>query len=196
MDFLLDPNLAYLILLGGILLSVVALATPGSGFLEAGAVLCFALAGYAIYNLTIHWWALVILLLAIVPFVYAVRSRNKMFLGIAIALMVIGSVFVFTREGEWISIHPLAALLASSMLAVFIWFIVVKFLDTLATRPTHDLDALVGALGDARSAIQTEGSVYVNGELWSARSEKKIPAGSRIRVLRREGFVLIVEKVE
>jgi len=30
------------------------------------------------------------------------------------------------------------------------------------------------------------------GELWSARSDKPIPAGSRVRVVSREGFVLII----
>lgn len=31
MDFLLEPNIAYLILLGGILLSLMAIVTPGTG---------------------------------------------------------------------------------------------------------------------------------------------------------------------
>jgi len=34
----------------------------------------------------------------------------------------------------------------------------------------------------------------VAGELWSARSEKPIPAGSEVHVIRREGFILIVER--
>ncbi|MGZ9165580.1 MAG: NfeD family protein [Anaerolineales bacterium] len=36
--------------------------------------------------------------------------------------------------------------------------------------------------------------MQVAGELWSARSEKPIAAGNSIRVVKREGFVLIVEK--
>ena len=36
--------------------------------------------------------------------------------------------------------------------------------------------------------------VQVAGELWSAKSDKAISAGSPIRVIRRDGFVLIVEK--
>jgi membrane-bound ClpP family serine protease len=36
--------------------------------------------------------------------------------------------------------------------------------------------------------------VYVAGEMWSARSDQSIPAGSSIRVVRREGFILVVEK--
>jgi membrane-bound serine protease (ClpP class) len=52
----------------------------------------------------------------------------------------------------------------------------------------------VGQVGEARTKIEEEGSVLVAGELWSAKSEKPITAGSTIRVLRRDGFVLIVEK--
>ena len=52
MDFLLEPNIAYLILLGGILLSLMAIVTPGTGLFEVGAFFCLALAGYAVYNLS------------------------------------------------------------------------------------------------------------------------------------------------
>ncbi len=67
-------------------------------------------------------------------------------------------------------------------------------MEATSARPTHDLAGLVGQIGEARTKINDEGSVLVAGELWSARSEKPIPAGSSIRVLRREGFILIVEK--
>jgi len=47
--------------------------------------------------------------------------------------------------------------------------------------------------GEARTDILAEGSVYVNGEDWSARSKTLIPAGSKVLVLRRNGLVLEVE---
>jgi membrane-bound serine protease (ClpP class) len=66
--------------------------------------------------------------------------------------------------------------------------------EATSARPTHDLSGLIGQVGEARTRVNEEGSVFVDGELWSARSEQPIPAGSPIRVLRREGFILIVEK--
>ena len=39
MDFLLDPNVAYLILLAGVLMGFLSLVTPGTGLFEAGAAL-------------------------------------------------------------------------------------------------------------------------------------------------------------
>ena len=44
MDFLLDPNVAYLILLGAVLLAMMSLAAPGTGLFEIGAFLCIVLA--------------------------------------------------------------------------------------------------------------------------------------------------------
>jgi membrane-bound serine protease (ClpP class) len=195
MDFLLDPNIAYLFLLGGFVLAMLALATPGTGFFEVGALFSIALAGYAIYNLSINWWALLILGLSIVPFVYALQKpKRELYLFISILLLVIGSVFIFPRTGDQSSVNPIVATVASVLVAGFLWLAVRKSLEAAHSMPSHNLAGLVGQVGEAKTKIYEEGSVQVAGELWSARSEKSIPAGSSIRVVRREGFVLIVEK--
>jgi membrane-bound serine protease (ClpP class) len=195
MDFLLDPNVAYLILLGGVLLAMLSLASPGTGLLEIGAFFCMALAGYAIYNLSFNWWALLLLGMSLVPFVYAIQKPNREpFLALSILLLVAGSVFVFPRTADQAIVNPLVALIASALVAGFLWIAVRKSVEATSARPSHDLTGLVGQVGEARTKINEEGSVLVAGELWSARSAEPIPAGSTVRVLRREGFILIVEK--
>ena len=77
MDFLLDPNIAYLFLLGGVLLGLMAIITPGTGVFEVGAFFCLALAGYAVYNLSFNLWALIVLILSIIPFVYAIQKPKR-----------------------------------------------------------------------------------------------------------------------
>jgi len=195
MDFLLDPNIAYLILLGGVLLAMLALAAPGTGFFEIGAFFCIALAGYAIYNLYFNWWALILLALSIVPFIYAIQKpKRELYLGLSILLLVIGSVFIFPRTEEGAIVNPIVAIVASGLVAGFLWIAVRKSVEAASVRPSHDLEGLVGQIGEARTKVDAEGSVQVAGELWSARSEKPIAAGNSIRVVKREGFVLIVEK--
>ncbi|RPI94129.1 MAG: hypothetical protein EHM40_07655 [Chloroflexi bacterium] len=195
MDFLLDPNIAYLILLGAVLLAMLALASPGTGMFEIGALFAIALAGYAIYNLSFNWWALVLLGLGIPPFFYALQKPNRqLYLVLAILLFIAGSVFVFQRTEEQAMVSPLVAVAGSGSLALLLWFAVRKSVEASSMRPSHDLTALVGQIGEARTKVGNEGSVQVNGELWSARSEKSIRAGSSIRVVRREGFILIVEE--
>ena len=195
MDFLLDPNIAYLILLGGVLLAMLALAAPGTGFFEIGAFFCIALAGYAIYNLSFNWWALILLALSIVPFIYAIQKpKRELYLGLSILLLVIGSVFIFPRTEEGAVVNPIVAIVASGLVAGFLWIAVRKSVEAASVTPSHDLEGLVGQIGEARTKVDADGSVQVAGELWSARSEKPIAAGNSIRVVKREGFVLIVEK--
>ena len=195
MDFLLDPNIAYLFLLAGVLLGLLAIIAPGTGMLEVGAFFCLALAGYAVYNLSFNLWALIVLVLSVIPFIYAIQKpRREWFLALSILGLVVGSVFLFAADGWRPAVNPLVALVSSVLYAGFLWIVIRKTLQASHARPTHDLAALVGQIGEAKTRIHAEGSVQVAGELWSARSEKGIPNGSPVKVIGREGFVLIVEK--
>jgi membrane-bound ClpP family serine protease len=108
--------------------------------------------------------------------------------------LVLGSVFLFANEDWKPAVNPVVALVSESLFAGFVWIAISKTLQAAHTRPSHDLSSLVGQVGEAKTRIHADGSVQVAGELWSARSEKSIPAGSPIRVLAREGFILVVEK--
>jgi membrane-bound serine protease (ClpP class) len=196
MEFLLDPNIAYLFLLAGVLLGVMAIIAPGTGMLEVGAFFCLALAGYAVYNLSFNLWALIVLVLSIIPFVYAIQKpRREWFLAISIAGLVVGSVFLFATDSWQPAVNFPLAFVSSVLYAGFIWIAVRKTLQAAHTRPSHDLSDLVGMIGEAKTRIHAEGSVQVAGELWSARSEKAVPNGSSVRVVGREGFILLVEKI-
>jgi membrane-bound serine protease (ClpP class) len=195
MDFLLEPNIAYLILMGGVLLALLAIITPGTGMFEVGALFCLALAGYAIYNLSFNAWALIVIVLSIVPFIYAIQKpKRELFLGLSIFLLVLGSVFLFAAEGWKPAVNPFVALVTSGLMSAFLWIAVRKTVQAAGMRPAHDLGTLIGSVGEARSKVHEDGSVYVSGEMWSARSNESIPAGSPVRVVRREGFILVVEK--
>ncbi len=197
MDFLLNPNVAYLFLLGGVLMAMLALATPGTGFFEVGALFCLALAGYGIYNLSFHWWALALILVSVVPFIYSLQKpKRELYLGISIVVLVIGSIFLFPSQTGGPAVNLFVAFISSLFVAGFLWIAVSKSMQAAFARPSHDLDGLIGQIGEAKTKILDEGSVQVAGELWTARSQKPIKSGTSVRVVRREGFVLIVEKNE
>jgi len=195
MDILLDPNVAYLILLGGVLLGFLAIITPGTGMPEVGTFFCILLTGYAIYHLSVNGWAILVMLLSIIPFVYASQKpKRELFLGLSILMVVIGSVFVFPRSETQSGINPLIAIVSSGFVAGFLWFALRKSLEAADLKPVHDLNGLVGQIGKARTTVEVDGSVQVAGELWSARSDQLIPIGCSVKVIKREGFVLVVEK--
>jgi membrane-bound serine protease (ClpP class) len=197
MEFLLNPNVAYLLIVMAAMLALAAIVVPGTGLPEIGLIFCLGLAGYAVYFLGINSWALFVLLLSILPFILAIRLKNLRLplLAVSILFLIGGSVFLFVDEKGWPAVNPLLAGVVSILSGGFIWIAVDRVLAAQQTQPRNNPDALVGKFGEARTEINTEGSVQVSGELWSARSEKSIAGGSAVRVLQRDGFVLIVEEV-
>jgi membrane-bound serine protease (ClpP class) len=194
-ELLLDPNTVYIFLMAGALLAMLALASPGTGLLEVGALFLFVLAAYGLYNLTFNWWALLVMVLSLIPFVYSLeKPKREPFLILAILMLIAGSLFIFPRTITQAGVNPIVALIASASVAGFAWFAARKTVEAALIPPSHDLEGLVGQIGEAKTRVHGDGSVHVAGELWSARSDKPIPAGSSIRVVQRDGFILVVEK--
>ncbi|GIK08303.1 MAG: hypothetical protein JETCAE02_19090 [Anaerolineaceae bacterium] len=197
MNFLLNPNLAYLLLLTGTLLGLLSLVTPGTGGLEIGALFSLVLAGYAVTQLDFNPWALILIVVSLAPFVHATRKKGReAFLALSILGLTLGSAYLFRGREWWIpGVNPLLAATASVLYAAFVWLAVRKTVQAILAPPTHDLAALVGQVGETRTRVHEEGSVQVAGELWSARSRTPIPAGRQVKVIARDGFVLDVESV-
>lgn len=195
MEILVDPNVAYLLLVVGIVLAIMALFAPGTGVLEVGALFVLFLAGWEISQQAINLWALVVLVLGVIPFIVAVRkSRNRAFLVVALVAFVLGSAYLFQGATWWQpGVNPILAVIASLIASGYLWIATTKVLETEKLKPRHDLSKLIGEDGEAKTDIYTEGSVQIGSELWSARSNAPIPSGSKIRVVKREGFILEVE---
>lgn len=195
-DLLLDPNVAYLILVGAALLTMMAVLNPGTGLLELFGLFMWLISAYIIFNMPINYWALGLMLLGVVLFLLSLRMfKNLVYLGLSIAAVIVGSIFLFDQPGWQPAVNPVLAVVVSIFVAGFVWVVAQKALEADSMRPAHDLEALIGAIGEAETAIGDEGSVQVAGELWSAKSDQAIPEGSRVRVVGREGFFLKVEQV-
>lgn len=197
MEILLDPNVAYLLLVAFFWLAMIALLTPGTGVVEVATVFAMILAGWSALNLPVNFWALAVLALGVLPFWLALRkSGNMLFLGISILALVVGSSFLFRGQGWLPAVNPFLALAVSTLTAGFFWIAARKTLEAEHARPVHDLEGLIGSTGEAKTDILSSGTVQVEGELWSAASREMIPAGATVRVVGREGFILTVEPAE
>lgn len=194
MNLLLDPNVAYLMLVLGFVFGILALFTPGTGFLEIGALFAIFLAGYALYNLPFNLWALILLVVGVIPFVIAVRkSKQWIWLIPSMASLIVGSIFLFRAEDGTSAIDPIFAAATSIIATLLLWLIGRKSIEAMKLKPVQSLDRLIGLVGESRTDIHNDGTAYVGGEEWTARSDKLIKEGSPIRVVKREGLVLVVE---
>jgi membrane-bound serine protease (ClpP class) len=196
MNPIIDPNIAYVLLIVGFVLSVLALLTPGTGVLEIVGLFSMILAGYGIVSNPSHYWALIILI-PFLPLIYVYRRTKKdYYLVISIALLNIGSFMVFKSESGGFAVSPFIAIVVVLLNAPVLWIVVKKIIEAIDTKSVFDAKNILGKIGEARTNIFQDGTVYVMGEEWSARSEVKINKGEKIKVIRKEGLVLWVERID
>lgn len=197
MEILINPNIAYLLIVIGIVMVIMALFAPGTGLLELGAFFVLLLAFWEISQLPINLWALALLILGVIPFILAVRKSHKLiYLVIALVAFIIGSIYLFKGEYWWQpGVNPLLAIITSVLACGFLWIAISKVLESEKLRPQHDLGQIINKIGEAKTDIFDEGSVQIESELWSAHSEVPIPVGSDVRVIKMNGFILEVEPV-
>jgi membrane-bound serine protease (ClpP class) len=196
-ELLLNPNVAYLLLVGGFMLAILALLSPGTGLLEISSLLVLVLAGWGIYNSEINLWALGLLILGVFPFLLAVRKSGQLWLlAVSVLALVVGSAFLFRGDGWQPAVNPVLALVVSALSAGFFWVVARKAMEAEFSRPTHDLSLLIGEVGEAKTDIHQEGTVQIAGELWTARSRQPVKSDARVRVVGREGLILEVEPLE
>jgi membrane-bound serine protease (ClpP class) len=195
-EFLSNPNFVYLLLVVGSIMLMMAIVTPGTHVLELGTALVLFLAGYGIVTgLGFNLWALIVLVLSLVPFVYAIQKpKRELFLALSLLGFVIGSVYLFPSQGFIPAVHPVLAVVVSALSSGFVWLVVRKSIQAHHRPPINDLKNLIGQVGLAKTRVHEAGSVQVASELWSARSEKPIPDGSWVKVVKRDGFTLVVER--
>ncbi len=197
MPFLNDPNVVYGLLLLALLFTVLAVLTPGTGIIELLATALWLATVLGLYSYPLRTWAIVLLLLALLPLLPALRRPHQRgWLALSIALLLTGALFLIRPEQGVLAVHPLWALTASAAFATLLWFGGQKIVEAQHRPHLMDVEQVVGQVGVTRTPVHHTGTVYVAGELWSARCARPLPEGVRVRVVRREGLVLWVEPLD
>ena len=178
-----DPNLAYVLLVVGLILSLLAFLTPGTGVVEIGSLFAIVIAGYGIVSTPTNYWAVIFLIL-IFPLLFLYRKRKADYWLIALIISLnIGAFAIFRGESQLFSISPLLAIAVVIADSLVLWFVVKKIFEAIDTAPVFVPQSIIGSKGEARTQIAGEGTVYVNGEEWTARSKDLIPKNTKIVVI-------------
>jgi membrane-bound serine protease (ClpP class) len=203
-DFLsrvLDPNIAFLLLIFGVLGLYVEFSNPGMILPGAAGGICLILGLFALSLLPVNWAGVALLVLSGVLFVLEAKFVSHGILGVSgVLAMILGAVMLIDSRlpGGGVALPvAVAVALPFGLITIFLLRLVVR--ARRAKVSTGDT-GMVGELGRVEIAIQAanesgpaEGKVYVHGELWSAVSDAPIAAGTQIRVRSMQGLVLNVE---
>ena len=182
-----DPNLAYLLLMLGLLGLYFELAHPGVIFPGVAGGISLILAFFAFQILPINYAGLALILLAVLLFILEIKvtSHGLLAIGGAVA-MLIGSIMLIRSD-----IPELKPGLNIILPVVLGFSLIFAFLVTMAARALRrkartGAEGLAGELGTARTNLDPEGRVFVHGELWRAVADASIPKGGKVRVVEVE----------
>jgi membrane-bound serine protease (ClpP class) len=190
-------NLLYLLLVAGLWLAALAIVSPGTGTLEVLAFFALAGAGLGTLVLPPNGWAVIVLLMGVAFLVLSLRmKRVEIWLGLSAVAFCLGSVFLFRLEEGGAAVHPLLAIVVSLMTLGYFWLAIRNAILAHQAEPTIDPALVVNQIGEVRTTIDPTGSVFVLGELWTARADAPIAVGTSVLVREREGLILTVEPIE
>ena len=194
LNLLSNPNVAYLILVAGLWAAALAVVVPGTGLLEASAIGFFALSALALLSAEVNWWGAALLGLGAAGFVLALlRRRSALFLPLSALALSAGSAFVFRAE-DGSGVNPFLAVGVTAVTVAYFWIAIRKSLEAQRLRPRQDPDSLIGQIAEVRSELNPEGAIYFGGELWTARADEALPAGTRVKIVGRMGLTLKVTR--
>ena len=190
-------SLLYLILVAGIWLAALAVVNPGTGVLEILALAALGGAGLGTIFVPLNAWALIVLALGGVLFIASLRlPRPEIWLAFSALALSVGSVFLFQPDAGGAAVHPLLALTVSLLTLGYFWWAIRSAITAQRARPTIDPNKVIGEIAEVRTELNPVGSVYALGELWTARSEGRVKVGKKVKVVDREGLMLLVELKE
>lgn len=193
---LVNPTVAYLLLIGGLLGLALEFLTPGLGPGILGAV-AFVLGLYGSAQLPVTAAGVLLLLLAIGLLVAETQVASFGILGVAgIAALVGGGLLLYDTDSEVFEVSVPIAAATGVALGSFSLFAASKALALRRTPPQGGAADLIGEHGTVRVALDPVGQIYVDGALWRARladdTGEPVAPDTRVRVLAVDGLTLTV----
>ncbi|HEX8153552.1 MAG TPA: nodulation protein NfeD [Thermoanaerobaculia bacterium] len=197
LSWLMDPNVAFILFSLGMLALWAEFNHPGAILPGVVGLIAILLAVFALNLLPTRFAAFALLLVAFALFAAEAKFTSYGILGIGgVICMVLGALMLVDGPIPELRVHLATALAVSvpiGLIAVLLMSLVVK---ASKNRVATGVEAMVGEIGVARTAVAADGKVFVHGELWNARSRGEIPAGSRVRVSAVDGLRVLVEPAD
>jgi membrane-bound serine protease (ClpP class) len=192
---LISPSIAYLLFVAGLALIVFEFYTAAIGLAGLTGAVCLVGACIGLSHLPVQWWALGLLILAILGYAIDVQAgRTAAWTGIGTVALVAGSLTLYggsSRLGPpWWVLGLVIVGTALFMLGAMPTVIRSRF-----STPTVGREGMVGEMGAAEVDVAPDGVVVIRGARWRARTNRATPvsAGDAVRVVAVDGLVLEVE---
>ena len=187
LGFMMDPNIAFLILVIGAAAIYAEFNHPGAVIPGIVGIIFVVLAVFALNLLPLRFAGVALILTAFILFALEAKFATHGVLGVGgIAVMILGALLLVDGPIPQMSIRVLTAF------AVFLVDIAVR---ARRGKVVTGKRGLIGEVGVAQTQLRPDGKVFVHGEIWNASSSSPLEPGQTVRVTAVRDLVLTVEPV-
>jgi membrane-bound serine protease (ClpP class) len=189
-----DPNVAFMLMLIGIYGLIFEFLNPGAVAPGLVGAISLLVALYALNMLPINYAGAALVLLGIGLMVAEAHIGTFGLLGVGgIIAFLIGAIMMFPSGIPGYELSPAVIAGAAVVTAALFLLVIAMLLRSRRRAVITGKEALLGAEGEAVAWDGREGRIRVSGEIWRARAASPVAPGARVRVVGRDGLVLVVE---
>jgi membrane-bound serine protease (ClpP class) len=192
-----NPNVAYVLLLLGMYGLFFELSNPGSLFPGVLGGICILLALYAFNVLPVNYAGLALILLGLGFMVGEMFMPSFGILGIGGGVaFVVGSLILMETEVAAFQISLPLIVVVTLVTAAFVFTLITLAVKQRRKPIVSGREQMLGDIGEASTDFSDSGTIQIHGELWSARTDKPVRKGQRVKVREMDGLTLLVEPIE
>jgi membrane-bound serine protease (ClpP class) len=190
-----DPNIAYLLMMAGLLGLYMEFAHPGVIFPGVAGAICLIIALTAFQVLPINYAGLGLVVLGIALLVGEAFAPSFGVLGVGgIISLALGSFFLFDTEGSDLIVDRSIIFTAVATLGAFVLTVSYLVFRSQKSKPTLGMDGLIGETGEVKVKLTPTGKIFVHGEYWNAQADREIDVGEKVEVVGYDGMSLKVQR--
>jgi membrane-bound serine protease (ClpP class) len=191
-----DPNIAYILMMVGMLGIFFELSNPGVVLPGVIGGISLILAFFAFQSLPINWAGLLLILFGVALLIAEIKITSHGVLTIGgVVSMVLGSFMLYEAPEAGFRVSWAVILPTVGASAGLVIWAVSAGLRAMLRPPTTGVAGMIGQRAVVRAALDPEGQVQLDGEIWRAVAEDApVPAGETVRVTGVDGLTLRVSR--
>jgi membrane-bound serine protease (ClpP class) len=194
LDYLMDPNIAFILLAIGALALYAEFNHPGAVVPGTVGVVFILIAAFALNLLPTRFAALALILGAFALFAAEAKFASHGVLTVGgITLLTLGGLLLVDSPIPEMRVHLLTALAVSIPLGLITAFLMSIALKARRNKLVSGAQGLIDEMGTAQTALCPRGKIFVHGEIWDAVASSDVAPGEPVVVRRVNGLLLEVE---
>jgi len=197
LSWLIDPQIAYFLLIAGAAGLFFELTTPGAILPGVLGSISLLLGLYAMSILPSNIAGLLLILFGFILILLEIKITSYGMLSVASLIsFFVGSVILF--PGDQGFILPISTILITlAGLACLFGLVLYVVGKAQLRKPALGGEALVGVEAEVREWLESSGKIFVRGEIWNAKSSEPLSLvkGDPVKIVKISGLVAYIERI-